>query len=92
MRSVATSTHSRPRSKSKPAQIFIHPSQSNFARADAFALQRGLGGRTELVEDVGHPGSAESWREGKGQEVARELLGHRRSSTSSQFQIGDEED
>ena len=90
MCSVTTTT--RPRSKSKPTQIFIHPSQSNFARADAFALQRGLGGSTEYVSNVGHPGSAESWREGKGQEAARELLGHRRSTSSSQFQIGDDGD
>ncbi|GAV98767.1 copper transporter [Lentinula edodes] len=37
----------RLRSKSKPNGIFIHPQHSNLARADAAALQLGLGGPTE---------------------------------------------
>ena len=32
----------RPRSKSKPDSIFIHPNHSNIARADAVALELGL--------------------------------------------------
>jgi hypothetical protein len=62
----------RPRSKSKPENIFIHPTQSNIVRADAFALQLGLAGETERVqapelEDTG-------WEVGKGKEFAREML------------------
>jgi len=39
----------RPRSKSKPDSIFIHPSESNIARADAAAVSLGLAGDTDLV-------------------------------------------
>jgi len=65
----------RPRSKSKPDDIFIHPTQSNIARADAFALQMGLGGETERVQEYKVPESEDSgWEVGKGKEFAREML------------------
>ncbi|KAI0931633.1 hypothetical protein AcW2_000478 [Taiwanofungus camphoratus] len=65
----------RPRSKSKPDSIFIHPNESNIARADAVAMQLGLSGDTDLVKgNVYRPGG-ESWELGKGRDVARELLG-----------------
>jgi len=81
----------RPRSKSKPGDIFIHPNASNVARADAYALQLGLGGETENIKDAGYHGTGDTWEQGKGREIARELLGHRRQS-SSIFHIGDKED
>lgn len=63
----------RPRFKSKPNDIFIHPAQSNLARADAVALQLGLGGETELVQGFKVPeGSA--WEVGEGRHLAREIL------------------
>jgi hypothetical protein len=73
----------RPRSKSKPDNIFIHPADSNIARADAFALQLGLGGETERVQGFKLPdGSA--WEVGKGRDLAREMLSRSTKKTSLQ--------
>lgn len=63
----------RPRSRSKPDDILIHPAQSNFARADAVALQLGLGGETERVQGFMVP-EASAWEIGKGKDLAREML------------------
>ena len=64
-----------PRSKSKPDDIFIHPTQSNIARADAFAMQLGLAGETERVQGFNVPEREDSrWEVGKGKEFAREML------------------
>lgn len=40
----------RPRSRSKPNNIFIQPNESNIFRADAVALEMGITGDTELVK------------------------------------------
>ncbi|KII93983.1 hypothetical protein PLICRDRAFT_49975 [Plicaturopsis crispa FD-325 SS-3] len=75
-----TAPTTRPRSKSKPDAIFIHPTQSNIARADAVALEMGLSGETERVKGLGHayPPDDDGWELGKGQGVARQLLGSSR--------------
>lgn len=66
----------RPRSKSKPSNIFIHPADSNLARADAAAVQLGITGDTELVKGNQFPANRETpWQLGKGKDLARELLG-----------------
>lgn len=64
---------SRTRSKSKPDDIFIHPTHSNIARADAFALQMGLAGETERVQGFKLPEDT-VWEVGKGKDLAREML------------------
>ena len=65
----------RPRSKSKPDDIFIHPTQSNIARADALALQLGLAGETERVQGMKVPVPEDTgWEVGKGKDFAREML------------------
>lgn len=63
----------RPRSKSKPDDIFIHPTQSNIARADAAALELGLAGETERVQGFA-PQQNPAWQVGKGRDLAREML------------------
>lgn len=63
----------RPRFKSKPDDIFIHPAQSNLARADAVALQLGLGGDTERVQGFKVP-EVSAWEAGEGRDLAREML------------------
>jgi hypothetical protein len=105
--STVTST-TRPRSKSKPDHIFIHPAQSNLARADAMAQQLGLSGETEMVKVVGlglelgqddqdtrtngNAGMAKEWREGKGRGVARALMGKKGSEETGGFVVGEEEE
>jgi len=76
----ASQQYQRPRSKSKPdtLNIFIHPNESNIARAEAVAQELGLSGETELVKanvyhEPEHDG--EGWELGKGRDVARGLLG-----------------
>ncbi|GBE77260.1 hypothetical protein SCP_0101330 [Sparassis crispa] len=68
-------TTGRPRSKSKPESIFIHPSESNIARADVAAMQLGLSGDTDIVKWNAYPDNGDAWQLGKGKDVARELLG-----------------
>lgn len=71
----------RPRSKSKPTSIFIHPTESNLARADAAAQQMGLQGDTELVKASLYPAEEEAaWEIGKGKDVARQLMGLRKNT------------
>ncbi|KAI0094386.1 hypothetical protein BDY19DRAFT_16695 [Irpex rosettiformis] len=67
----------RPRSKSKPDAIWIHPTESNIARADARAIQLGLvQGDTNFVNANQLPAEGETaWEIGRGRDVARELLG-----------------
>jgi hypothetical protein len=74
-----SSRTTRPRAKSKPTSIFIHPTQSNIARADAAALHMGLAGDTELVKGNIHPDGEAAWKIGEGKDLAREIMG--RSST-----------
>ncbi len=73
--SARTNTATRPRSKSKPESIFIHPNHSNLARADAAAAELGLAGDTELVKTNVYPADEDPWEHGKGKDLARELLG-----------------
>lgn len=73
-----TNPTGRPRSKSKPDDIFIHPAHSNIVRADLAAMQLGLTGDTDLVKDPSYPADEDAWELGKGPEVARELLGKMR--------------
>ncbi|KAI0785427.1 hypothetical protein BC629DRAFT_518759 [Irpex lacteus] len=65
----------RPRSKSKPDAIWIHPTESNIARADARAIQLGLiEGDTDLVRANQLPSEGETaWEVGKGRDVAGRL-------------------
>ncbi|KAJ3895138.1 copper transporter [Lentinula edodes] len=86
----------RLRSKSKPNSIFIHPQHSNLARADAAALQLGLGGPTERVSGSVYQLKEEaSWKTGTGKDVARALLGgsHQQSNTNQHsFDVGSDSD
>jgi len=68
----------KPRARSKPDNIFIHPNQSNLARADAVAYELGITGDTELVR--GNKADGKSWALGRGRDMARETFGdsHRR--------------
>ena len=74
---------SRPKTKSKPEAIVIHPGDSNLARADAAAQKLGIAGETELVKLNCYAGDQEAWEHGKGRDMARQLLGgsvqHRQS-------------
>jgi len=85
-------TH-RPRSRSKPDAIFIHPAQSNLARADAVALELGLSGSTDRVHGNRYPREEPSaWEVGAGQGAARALLGsaNRKASERDPFLIMDD--
>lgn len=62
------------RTKSRPDSIFIHPTHSNLARADAAALELGIAGDTELVKG-NRPLDYQAWEHGKGKDVARQLFG-----------------
>ncbi|KAJ3806757.1 copper transporter [Lentinula aff. lateritia] len=84
------------RLKSKPNGIFIHPQHSNLARADAAALQLGLGGPTERVSGSVYQLKEEaSWKIGTGKDVARALLGgsQQQSNTNQHsFDVGSDSD
>ncbi|KAJ3527689.1 hypothetical protein NM688_g8097 [Phlebia brevispora] len=84
VKSQPVATKPRTRSKSKPSRIFIHPADSNLARADAVAQQLGLAGDTDLVKGSQHPLDGEaSWMVGKGKDLARDIMGPSRRSTLS---------
>jgi len=89
----STTFNSRPRTKGKPGNIFIHPIESNLARADMAAQQLGLQGDTDRVKAQTYPPQDDGWELGKGRDVARSLLGGngRRDSPRRAFQIGDED-
>ncbi|KAJ7665655.1 hypothetical protein B0H17DRAFT_288312 [Mycena rosella] len=76
----------QPRARSKPEDIFIHPAQSNLARADAAVQSLGLATR--------YPSEAAAWEAGKGPDIARALLGNATTTRASvgprraPFQIG----
>ncbi|KAI9570354.1 copper transporter [Boletus coccyginus] len=82
----------RSRTRSKPDDILIHPSESNLARADAFALELGIGSDTELVQ--GNRADGQSWQLGKGRDVARKAFGGSYSrltdSDTGVFDVGDD--
>jgi hypothetical protein len=68
-------------SKVKPAGLFIHPNNSNLARADAAAVELGLHRSTERVEalrssscDSDDDDAMAAWGQGRGRDTARNLL------------------
>ncbi|KAH9081483.1 hypothetical protein EDB83DRAFT_2333007 [Lactarius deliciosus] len=75
------STMRKARSRAKPAGLFIHPNESNLARADAVAVELGLHGSTEHVSAGAARASSDSddngrtWERGRGHDAARALLG-----------------
>lgn len=83
------SIKTRPRSKSKPDDIFIHPAESNIARADAVALEMGLGGETDRVRGSSYLRDEPAWETGKGRDMAREMLlgSHRKKSSPEQSSV-----
>jgi len=79
----------RPRSRSKPDDIFIHPTQSNIARADAAAMELGLAGETDRVRGFKVQENS-AWEAGKGRDLARGmLLGFNKSPSQESLQIKD---
>lgn len=93
------------RSRTKPAGLFIHPNNSNLARADAVAVELGLHGSTEHVSAPRMSSDSEDngtlWDHDRGRDAARALLGDTKkahtgarplaTSDSQQrlFQVGD---
>lgn len=81
--SLSSSSLHRARSRTKPAGLFIHPNDSNLARADAVAVELGLHGSTENVSAGAARMSSDSddhdhgrtWERGRGRDAARALLG-----------------
>ncbi|KAJ2917870.1 hypothetical protein MD484_g2595, partial [Candolleomyces efflorescens] len=70
-------TVTRPRSKSKPDDIFIHPAESNIARADVLAIQLGVskGDTTpERMLQKQRQQPPPDWEVGKGRDLARTLM------------------
>ena len=65
--------------KLKPAGLFIHPNNSNLARADAVAVELGLHRSTDRVEAAPalrtSSDSDSAWGQGRGRDAARHLLG-----------------
>lgn len=62
------------------------------ARADAFALELGIGGDTELVQ--GNRADGRSWQLGEGRDAAREAFGGSHShpdSATNVFDVGDDD-
>jgi hypothetical protein len=93
----------RSNNKIKPAGLFIHPNNSNLARADAVAVELGLHRSTERVEalrtsyDSDDDDVMAGWGQGRGRDTARSLLrsatrSHSRSESQQKlFQVGDSE-
>jgi hypothetical protein len=86
------------RSKPKPAGLFIHPTNSNLARADAVAVELGLHGSTNRVKALRTSCDSDDdgmmWEHGSGPEAARALLGgasihSRTDSQQNLFQVAD---
>ncbi len=88
------------RCRTKPAGLFIHPNDSNLARADAVAVELGLHGSTEHVGVTAERMSSDSddhertWDHGRGRDAARALLGgarhtHTKSESQQLFQVAD---
>jgi hypothetical protein len=79
----------------KPAGLFIHPNNSNLARADAVAVELGLHRSTERVEALRRTSSCDgdvddgemaAWGQGRGRDTARHLLG---GATAQQLARGE---
>jgi hypothetical protein len=66
--------------KVKPAGLFIHPNNSNLARADAVAVELGLHRSTERVEalrtscDSDDDDVMAAWGRGRGRSTARHIF------------------
>ncbi len=87
-------------SKVKPAGLFIHPNNSNLARADAAAVELGLHRSTERVEmlrtscESDDDDATAAWGQGRGRDTARNLLGaatHRQTRGSSHSRSGSQQ-
>jgi len=84
----------RARGRTKPAGLFIHPNNSNIARADAVALELGLQGSPERVKALRTSSDSDDsgtmWAHGRGREIAHALLGktHQRARTNSHAHTG----
>jgi hypothetical protein len=90
LKSVRTRQNSR--SKSKPENIFIHPAQSNLARADAAALELGISGGTERVHANNYQREEAAWEVGQGRDMARELLLGQKQKNQPSFHVGSDSD
>jgi len=88
------SVKTRPRSKSKPGDIFIHPAQSNISRADAVAQGLGISGDTDRVKGHSYTKDEPAWEIGKGRDIAREILhgSKKKKSSEGSFYIGNDSD
>ncbi|KAH7886021.1 hypothetical protein F5I97DRAFT_1189719 [Phlebopus sp. FC_14] len=82
----------RPDARSRPAAMFIHPYESNLARAEAAALELSVAGDTDLVNGNESLDDRATWQHGKGREVARELLGDPQRSRNAGFDVGAEDE
>ena len=82
----------RPRSKSKPDDIFIHPTDSNIARADAVAQELGISGDTDRVKGYSCSKDEPAWEIGKGRDIAREMLGSKKIPSQGSFSVGNNSD
>ncbi|EDR15230.1 copper transporter [Laccaria bicolor S238N-H82] len=85
-------TRQNSRSKSKPDDIFIHPAQSNLARADAAALELGISVGTERVHANIYEREEAAWEVGQGKDMARELLLGQKRKNQPSFQVGSDSD
>ncbi|KAI0299775.1 hypothetical protein BC826DRAFT_906038 [Russula brevipes] len=70
----------RARGKTKPAGLFIHPNNSNLARADAVAVELGLHTSAERVSMLRSSSDSEDkgptmWEHGRGRDATRALFG-----------------
>lgn len=65
----------RPRSKSKPDAIFIHPNDSNIARADAVASNLDPPNDIDHIHRNNYRRDEPAWTSSEGKGVARALLG-----------------
>ncbi|EIM92618.1 uncharacterized protein STEHIDRAFT_89777 [Stereum hirsutum FP-91666 SS1] len=90
------STRPRAKSRCKPSSIFIHPNDSNIARADAVAVEMGIHGDTDRVRgsNTYTDTRGTAWEHGKGRDVARDMMAgakqHSRSgSRQALFRIQD---
>jgi len=103
---IAQSPLRKARGKVKPAGLFIHPNNSNLARADAAAVELGLHRSTDRVEALRTSCDSDddvmaAWGQGRGRDAARNLLrgatrrptrSHSRSESQRKlFQVGDSE-
>lgn len=90
LKSVRTRQDSR--SRPKPDDIFIHPAQSNLARADAAALELGISGGTERVHANIYQHEEAAWEVGQGRDMARELLLGQKRKKQPSFLVGSDSD